>query len=356
MSNLIAQKEFLVRLQNSVDSMFGLESAFTLVCIEPLADKNGRYSVTEALGILSAAISRALVKEGDFYSFFENKFYILTQIDNKKIITDFVNSLALKLGSIYASDIYLNAGFSQYPYDAMNVQDLLAVIISSMERIRLKRYDFDTGQITEQDPNYVLGTELTQYLKQIKEYSDVLYKHSLFVAKISLDLAKALNFANQAIKRIVIAAILHDLGYLMISRYIFLGSKQCKVKNATTIKLHPLLATRKILADKSMFKSVLPLIEQHHEFLDGGGYPFGLSRIDLTLESQIISIADTYALVKDQPNLKLESLVEFFAARSGIRWEEQLTEVFIIFLRDEKYMKSLNTMDNLSLKELFNIT
>lgn len=356
MSKLLSQKDFLRVIKNNVDTVFGLEASFSIICIEPRAEEGVKYSPKETLGVISTAIDKSIVKENDCYSFFDNRFYIFTGLQNKSVIKDFLNSLVAKVGVTYGIDIYISAGFAQYPYDGINIQDVFAVAINNMERFSLKSYDFETGIISERDPNYVMGVELAHMLKNIKSYSEVLYNHSLLVAKISFEIAKKFKFANQAVKKLVIAAILHDIGYTMISKDIFLGDKSLKLKNSKTIKLHPLLATRKILQDKYLFRDVFDLIEHHHEFLDGGGYPFGLSRVDLTLESQIISLADTYAAIYEQSKFSIESIIDFFDARSGIRWDMELVETFIAILSDEITRATLHNINKDSLKEIFDIS
>ncbi len=352
MSKLLEQKVFLTVIQKNIDAVCGLDAAFSLICIEPRAEENSKYSTKEALGVISASIAKSIVKENDYYSFFDNKFYIFTSLQIKAVIRDFINSIAAKVGIIYGLQIYINAGVAQYPYDAMNIRDIFSVVISNMDKIILKKYDIETGLVSEKDPNYILGVELTKYMTVIKNYSEILYNHSFFVAKICFELAKKFKFANQAIKKLTIASILHDIGYTMIPKEIFGGDKQLKIKNSKTIKLHPLFATRRILFEKYIFRDVFDLIEQHHEFLDGGGYPFGLSRVDLSFDSQIISLADTYAIFYDQGFSKA-AIIEFLYARSGIRWEAELVEAFAELLNNEKNYESIHNINYGSLKDIF---
>lgn len=353
MSNFIGQNDFLAQVERSFNSLYGLDAVFTVIALQVAFSPDAKYRSREALGVLSAAIAKAIVKEGDFYSFYDNKFYVLTCVENKKVIHDFVKSLASKLNTSLGQGVSLFASFAQYPYDALNSKELFDSLVGNMGRVDTRFYDAASGLITDQNPNQQMGNALTQFLYQIKLYSDVLYTHSLCVARISLELAKSMNFANQAIKNIVVAAILHDLGYTLISKEIYLGSRQVKAKNAMTIKLHPFLASRKILADNLLFRNVLDLIEQHHEYMDGGGYPLGLSRENLTMESQILSIADTYALIKEQPNLSLPNIIEFFTARAGFRWDEKLVDILVKLLNNEE-KRDVLLKETVSLNDLFN--
>ena len=353
MSKLLAKKDFLHLIQDNMDSLFALDAVFSVICIEPCAFGNSRWSPHETMGILSSSIGKSIVKEKDKYSFFNNKFYIFTGVQNKGVINDFIKSLASKVAMRFGDEIYINAGFIQYPYDAMNLPGIFNCLASKMEKVVLRSYDFETGIISEKDPNYVLGVELTNFLQNINSYSEILYKHSLLVAKVSFELSKKFNFASQASKKVFIAALLHDLGYLMIDKKIFLGDNNLKMKNSKTIQLHPLLATRKILKDKYIFNDIFSLIEQHHEFLDGGGYPFGLVRTELSFESQILSLADTYATIQEQSLISLEAIIDFFEARAGFRWNSELIEAFVDILKDDKAREVLHDLSSASLKNLF---
>lgn len=351
MSNFIEQKLFLSKLQDSVNSTYGTEAAFTLIAIEVKAETR-KYNVNEALGLLSSSIKKALIKEKDCYSYWSNTFYILTFLDNNRVVNDFTNSLATKIKTFYGNDIYIEGGFIQYPYDILKSDEIFFELKSTMHRITVKHYDAETGLITDTNYNQTVSEELVKCLESLKKYDDVLYNHSLFVAITSAAIARELNLSKQVIKKIVIAGILHDIGYLLIPKVILMSKSQTNMKYITLMKLHPILATRRILKDKAMFKDIFFLIEQHHEYLDGDGYPFGLSRSDISAESQIISISDTYALVKNQRNTKAK-IIDFFTARAGIRWDEKPIKALITLMSDEKFLKTLDTPQINSLVEFF---
>lgn len=348
MSNLVGQREFIAKIKANADSTYGTDSAFSVVCLGPMVAEGVKYNSTEIVGLLSGAISRAMVKPGDFYSFFDGKFYISTAVENQAIITDFLNSLALRMLSIYDNKLCLVAAIVQHPYDVMDFEDIFTSLAQNMFKVTPQRKVIVQEQLREQDSNYFLGLELTQFLQQINAYSERLYKHSLLVAKLSLELAKAFDFSGQSVKKIVVAAILHDIGYLLVPKELFLGPRQLKAKNAATIRLHPLLATRKLLQDKPVFRNVFDLIEQHHENSDSSGYPFGLSRSDLNIESQIISLSDNYALLAENPNITPHNIVEFFVARSGFLWDEVLVDELLSVLKKGILDKEV------SLQDLFN--
>lgn len=353
MSNFVEQNKFLSILNESVDSTYATENAFTLISVKVRAETR-KYNVSEALGFISSSIKRAITNQKDCYSFWDNTFYILTFLDNNRIVSEFINSLAIKLKSVFGTDLYIEAGYIQYPYDVMNTENIFVELASNLNRVNVaKRYDIETGLVTDTDYNQAMSEELVRCLDALKRYDNILYDHSLLVAKTSAAIAKELNLSRQIIKKIIIASILHDIGYLLIPKVVLLSKSQTNMKYVTLMKLHPLLATRRILREKAMFKEIFFLIEQHHEYLDGDGYPFGLSRSDISIEGQIISIADTFALIRNQKNT-IAKIIDFFTARAGIRWDQNLVKAFLNVLAEEKFIKTLDTPNIGVLTEFLN--
>ena len=352
-SELTNQNIFISRLGDSVDDLYATEDAFTLMSIEVEAI-DYRNGTKEVFGLLDKHIKRALVNQKDCYSFWNNTFYILTYLDNKEVIETFINSLALAIEARYGKAFFLKVGYIQYPYDVVDIQNIFEDLKEKIINITPEKSNFKAGLITDSDYNNVVGEELIRYLKLLKHYGDVLYNHSLFVAKVSVGIAKALNLSNQLIKKIVVAAILHDVGYLCIPQRILVDPMHHNVKTLALVKMHPLLATRKILAEKSIFKEIFPIVEQHHEYLDGTGYPFGLSEDELPMESQIISIADTYDLIRQQKDIDNFEIANFFISKAGIRWNEKLITIFSAILMDEKQLDTILSHNTNSLEDFFN--
>lgn len=345
-----SQVIFISKLESSINDLYATENVFTLISMK-IEATNGKNGTQEVLGLLSKHLKRAIVNEKDCYSFWNNTFYILTYLDNKEIIETFINSLALAIETRYDKTFFLKAGYIQYPYDVFDVNNIFEDLKKTVINVVPVKSSFEAGLVADKDYNNVVGKELTRYLSLIKQYGDVLYEHSLCVTKLSVGVAKTLNLSNQTIKRIMIAAILHDVGYLCIPQRILVDPTHHNVKTLALVKMHPLLATRKVLAEKSVFKEIFQLIEQHHEYLDGTGYPFGFSDEELPLEAQIISIADTYDLIRQQKNITNSEIANFFISKAGIRWDEKLITIFAGILMDEKQFESIMDFSENGLRE-----
>ena len=311
-SELTNQNIFISRLGDSVDDLYATEDAFTLMSIEVEAI-DYRNGTKEVFGLLDKHIKRALVNQKDCYSFWNNTFYILTYLDNKEVIETFINSLALAIEARYGKAFFLKVGYIQYPYDVVDIQNIFEDLKEKIINITPEKSNFKAGLITDSDYNNVVGEELIRYLKLLKHYGDVLYNHSLFVAKVSVGIAKALNLSNQLIKKIVVAAILHDVGYLCIPQRILVDPMHHNVKTLALV-----------------------------------------SEDELPMESQIISIADTYDLIRQQKDIDNFEIANFFISKAGIRWNEKLITIFSAILMDEKQLDTILSHNTNSLEDFFN--
>jgi putative nucleotidyltransferase with HDIG domain len=139
------------------------------------------------------------------------------------------------------------------------------------------------------------------------------FRHSLGVTDAAVGTAKRLGLPGERIDFVRRAALLHDIGKLSVSNTILDKPSELNAAEWQAMREHP-VQTRRILERVSAFQELAMVAGEHHEKLDGTGYPNGLSGRQLSLESRIIAVADVYgALSEDRPyrdGLELEQIVE----------------------------------------------
>lgn len=139
-------------------------------------------------------------------------------------------------------------------------------------------------------------------LKTSDEYT---FKHSVDVATLGMVVAKKQGMSREDIYNIGIAGLLHDMGKSKIPNEIL--NKPAKLDDAefAIMKQHPLLGYA-ILKDKKEFHPSVPLaVLQHHEKMNGKGYPMGVTGDKITPYAKILSVVDVYdALVTERPYKK----------------------------------------------------
>lgn len=127
------------------------------------------------------------------------------------------------------------------------------------------------------------------------------FRHSIGVAEAAFGIANAIGLSPDRVQLVRRAALLHDIGKLGISNTILDKKSRLNAKEWRIVHQHPLL-TRRILERVGSFREMAVIAGEHHEKLDGSGYPNRLMAPDLSLESRIIAVADVYgALLEDRP-------------------------------------------------------
>ena len=125
------------------------------------------------------------------------------------------------------------------------------------------------------------------------------YRHSLGVMQVAGAIADQLGLPAATCDNIRRASLLHDVGKLAVSNAIL--DKRGKLNEAewACVRQHPLISGE-ILRRIPSFEQVAALAEQHHERLDGSGYPYRLQDADLCLEARVIALADCYAAMAEE--------------------------------------------------------
>lgn len=115
--------------------------------------------------------------------------------------------------------------------------------------------------------------------------------HSQNVSRLAEAIGRELELTDQIITDLKLAALLHDIGKLHISRQILNKPGELDLNERAWIHAHPLIGAKlaKLAGSKA---EVVEAILCHHERLDGSGYPNRLGGSELSCISQIIGVAD----------------------------------------------------------------
>ena len=125
--------------------------------------------------------------------------------------------------------------------------------------------------------------------------------HSTRVAEVALAVARAMHFDGPALERVRRGALLHDIGKIGISADILDSPAPLTDEQMRIVREHPALGAR-ILEPLPHCGDILPMVLQHHERFDGGGYPAGLAGTGIALDARVLAVADVYdAITSDRP-------------------------------------------------------
>jgi HD-GYP domain-containing protein (c-di-GMP phosphodiesterase class II) len=151
------------------------------------------------------------------------------------------------------------------------------------------------------------------FAKVIDAKSSFTAGHSERVAAYAVLTAQTLGESQETCRIIHRAGLLHDIGKLGISNSVLDKPDKLTPEEFEQIKLHPVYSGE-ILSSIGPFKDIATIGLQHHEKLDGSGYPYGLKGADITHLSRILTVADIYdALTADRPYRPAMSVAQAFA-------------------------------------------
>ncbi len=139
-------------------------------------------------------------------------------------------------------------------------------------------------------------------LKAADEYT---FKHSVDVATIAMIVGKKQGFSKEDLREIGMAGLLHDIGKTKIPAEILNKPDRLDEEEFALIRQHPVLGYQLIKDRKDFSDTISVSVLQHHEKIDGSGYPFGIKGDTISPYAKILSVSDIYdALVTDRPYKK----------------------------------------------------
>jgi putative nucleotidyltransferase with HDIG domain len=156
--------------------------------------------------------------------------------------------------------------------------------------------------MVESQVNYIIkGREAFHNLLRVMSFDYYTYTHSVNVCTFSIAFARHLGIEDEeALNHLGTGALLHDVGKTKISDRILNKRSRLTSLEMELVKRHPrwgveLMHETNMIPDESYH----PIL-QHHERVDGSGYPEGLSNDDIHIYSRIVGIADSFDALTTQ--------------------------------------------------------
>lgn len=173
--------------------------------------------------------------------------------------------------------------------------------------------------------------ELHKINEEINEKDNYTRRHSERVQRLAFKIGLEMNLNREVLTRLSIAALFHDLGKIYIDNKIL--NKPSKLTNDEfeLMKKHPINSAEYV--KNKTYIDVSDIVLQHHERIDGSGYPKGLKNEDICIEAKIIAVADSYdAMTSDRPyrkGMEREKAINEIKKLSGILYDEDVVKAFI---------------------------
>ena len=169
--------------------------------------------------------------------------------------------------------------------------------------------------------------------------------HSERVALLATEIAIELDCPRELIREIQLAARLHDIGKIAIPDHVLFKPGRLTPAEFSEIKRHPTVAVE-ILRCLDHFHDIIPLIESHHEWYSGEGYPNKLKGEEIPLGARILAVADAYdAMTCPRPyrrRLSNEETAQVLRDEAGRQWDAGVVDAVLRVLeRESKMLQAL---------------
>ena len=169
--------------------------------------------------------------------------------------------------------------------------------------------------------------------------------HQEGVANLGTAIAIKMGLSNEKIEAVKIASLVHDIGKISIPSEISNKPSRLNEIEYNLVKNHPKLGYE-ILKGISFTYPIAEIVHQHHEKIDGSGYPRGLKEEEIMIEARIICVADVYEAMAShrpyRPALGIKAAEEELLKNKGILYDSEVVDACIKVCQNEQMVKLYN--------------
>lgn len=252
---------------------------------------------------LTEQFIKKLHQLGVFYIYVEDD-----RLDDVKMEDDKLNTL--KQDTIKSlSSITRNVGM----LDKNNTRECLAIVDELIE------YILELGDVNKS-------------LYDVKTHDNYTFLHSIDTGIMAAFLGMSLNLKKDNLKELTIGGILHDLGKVKVPNSIINKNGPLTDEEFSEMKKHPIYGRQLLEKNLSIPSASIVGIEQHHEKVNGKGYPYSLEGHQISKYGKIICICDVFDAVSSDRSYRKKftpiEAYELILAGCGTSFDPQLVSTF----------------------------
>ncbi len=260
------------------------------------------------------------------------------------------DSLIVKIRQLGFLSVYIQDQYSQHEVEDLIKSEVRQKTVKSLQN--LVESQINTKKMSNADVRNIRNKEeevqtmvkgiidglfleknLVMNMVDIKKVDDYTFGHSVNVMILSVILGIGANMNKEQLYELAIGSLLHDVGKLFVPKQILLKPSKLSVEEYKLIQEHTIKGFE-FLKNCTEFSAMARIVSrQHHERVDGGGYPNNLKEADIHVYSRITAIADVYdALTSDRyyrSALPAKEALEYILGGGGQYFSLDLTRVFV---------------------------
>lgn len=156
--------------------------------------------------------------------------------------------------------------------------------------------------------NILSNEDVLTIIGDVFMYDNYIYQHSFQVSTYAIAIAKEMNYSVEEIRQIALGSLLHDVGKMLVPQDILLKPGRLTEDEFREIRKHTTDGFDVLRNVHSISLLIAHCAFQHHERLDGSGYPRGLIDFEIHPYAKIIAVADVFDAVTSNRVYKMKML------------------------------------------------
>ena len=206
-----------------------------------------------------------------------------------------------KLARIELAQQQLNPGFASEPSEVAKCAASFSSLFSAAAIGRPITLA-DAKKSTLAVINGIKQNGLSFWLDDVRRYHEGTYQHCLLVTGVAVAFGMAIKFSDADLMRLGLAATLHDVGKARIPLAVLDKPGRLDQSEQEIMNRHPAIGYELLQSIPDMSPEILDGVRHHHEYLDGSGYPDGLTASQISDLVRLLTISDIFAaLVERRP-------------------------------------------------------
>ena len=164
--------------------------------------------------------------------------------------------------------------------------------------------------------------------------------HERRVSELVTAIAKQMGFDEESVSGMAVGALLHDVGKISVPAEILSKPGRLNDREFDLVKSHPQV-THDLLSGIEFPWPVAEMALQHHERMDGSGYPLGLAGDEIAMEARILAVADVVEAMAShrpyRPALGVDAALEEIGDQRGTLYDPSVVDACVRIFREQGF-------------------
>lgn len=233
-------------------------------------------------------------------------------LDGRSLLTEntrLTESYIARLKTLGIRSMYIKDGLADVDIPAVISDQALAAVASTLDKSiktitnrNLLNIDNLKRGVSLLIEDIMSNRHLLIQLEDIRSHDDYLFLHSINVAVFSIMMGMTMHYSEEKLMELGLGALLHDIGMIMVDQSILKKETALSTSELEIVRRHPEIGFNILRTYREVSTMSAHIAFQHHERVNGTGYPRYMEGKQIIEYAKVVAVADTFdAVVSDRP-------------------------------------------------------